>query len=533
MRFLNNLPIAAKSLIAPLVNAAVMLGIVAVVLMTYRTIERGDALAVGVARAIEHAMTLTAELRRGHTALYRAVSLKSQDVELPIVRGATYQAFEAWDRAGEALAMLEGWVGEAMTREALGAEGVAARASLIRDARQSLQDYVLIGKEAADFVEADAFVATMYLTSAGKKYVEAETEVSAIVAGLNTERDRIEKEATRTLGAALYQVGSATAIAILFSLAVTLGLARLISRPIEALTETMGRLAAGDLTIELPKIDRADEIGRMTAALHTFRDSAVVAEQATLERQHSQKLEALGTLAGGIAHDLNNTLVPVMALTTMTARRLPEGSRERANLDTVAQAAVRARDLVKQILAFSRKEKIEKQKLDLAEIAREALKMMRASVPSTTQIIAEIGPVAPVIGDPGQLHQVLVNLIANAAHAIGGKMGWITVGIEIQRETILLYVEDTGQGMDEATKQRIFDPFFTTKPVGEGTGLGLSVVHGIVAEHGGRIEVKSRLGEGSRFEIVFPAAPTEAPELTEIDAPAERDDRPLLIALAG
>jgi signal transduction histidine kinase len=248
------------------------------------------------------------------------------------------------------------------------------------------------------------------------------------------------------------------------------------------------------------------------------RNSAVEAVRAAQQRQHSQKLEALGTLAGGIAHDLNNALVPILALAKVTARRLPEGGRDRANLDIISRAAERGRDLVKQILAFSRKEKVERQPVNLADLARETLTMMRASMPSTVQIVPQIATVPMMIGDPGQLQQVLVNLLTNAAQAIGDEMGSITVTLRCRAaetlvgcgnhpgEDIVLIVEDTGKGIDDTVRARIFDPFFTTKPVGEGTGLGLSVVHGIVAEHGGRIEVSSRTGEASRFTVYFPAA---------------------------
>jgi signal transduction histidine kinase len=338
-----------------------------------------------------------------------------------------------------------------------------------------------------------------------------------IISDLNSRRGQIEHDAAGALGQALYQVGGATALAILLSLSVALALACLISRPIKRLTETMRLLASGDLTIESRNSERKDEIGVMMAALHTLRESAVEAVRAAQQRQHSQKLEALGTLAGGIAHDLNNALVP-MALAKVTARRLPEGGRDRANLDIISRAAERGRDLVKQILAFSRKEKAERQPVGLADLARETLRMMRASMPSTVQIVPQIATVPMMIGDPGQLQQVLVNLLTNAAQAIGDEMGSITVTVRCRAaetlvgggnrpgEDIVLIVEDTGKGIDDTVRARIFDPFFTTKPVGEGTGLGLSVVHGIVAEHGGRIEVSSRAGEGSRFTVYFPAA---------------------------
>ena len=408
-RLLNDLPIAAKSLIAPSVSAAVMLGIVTLVLVSYQTIERANALGIGIAHAVEHAMDFTAELRRGHTALYRAVSFKSQDVELPIVRSSTHEAAEAWDKAGKALAALDTSIHSDIALDALGAAGIGGEAALARGADDALQAYVVIGREALDFVEADAFVATMYMTGAEKQYVEAERKAAMIISDLNSRRGQIEHDAAGALGQALYQVGGATALAILLSLSVALALARVISRPIKRLTETMRLLASGDLTVESRNSERKDEIGVMMAALHTLRESAVEAVRAAQQRQHSQKLEALGTLAGGIAHDLNNALVPILALAKVTARRLPEGGRDRANLDIILRAAERGRDLVKQILAFSRKEKVERQPVGLADLARETLRMMRASMPSTVQIVPQIATVPMMIGDPGQLQQVLVS----------------------------------------------------------------------------------------------------------------------------
>lgn len=243
-----------------------------------------------------------------------------------------------------------------------------------------------------------------------------------------------------------------------------------------------------------------------------------------LERQllHSQKLEALGTLAGGIAHDLNNTLVPIMALSKLTARRCEDGNLVRANLETIYQASVRARDLVNRVVAFSRKDESEKHNTDIAETINEALKLLRATIPSSINLEARIGEVPPIPADMTQIHQVVTNLVANASQALGSGIGTITVtlgvlpGLSGQPE-ICLSVSDTGTGMDEATQQRIFEPFFTTKAVGEGTGLGLSIVHGIVVSHGGRIEVKSEPGKGTRFDLHFPipaaAAPAAAGEI--------------------
>jgi PAS domain S-box-containing protein len=261
--------------------------------------------------------------------------------------------------------------------------------------------------------------------------------------------------------------------------------------------------------------DEAGNPAYMAGTCHDVTEiRAAQAREKELERQlmHSQKLEALGTLAGGVAHDLNNTLVPILALSKLALDELPESSVARSDIETIVQASQRARDLVKQILAFSRKQDLVKQEVDFAQVTRDALHMLRASVPTTIQIVDQILDVPPVFGDPGELHQVVVNVVTNAAQAIGRDVGRVTVRLwaasELSGEpgsAVWLSITDTGCGMDEATLDRIFEPFFTTKDVGDGTGLGLSVVHGIVTRHGGTITVRSKPGEGSEFTLTLPA----------------------------
>jgi hypothetical protein len=204
-----------------------------------------------------------------------------------------------------------------------------------------------------------------------------------------------------------------------------------------------------------------------------------------LERQlmHSQKLEALGTLAGGVAHDLNNTLVPILALSKVVLEDLPESSPMRADIETIIRASERARDLVKQILAFSRKRPLANQKVDLALMTREALRMLRASVPASIQIVDHISEVSPVFGDAGQLHQVVINLVTNAAQAIGNGLGKITISLWEAAEQkplrsdeggtlVYLSITDTGCGMDEATLNRIFEPFLRPRGSARAPALG-------------------------------------------------------------
>ncbi|HKW53050.1 MAG TPA: cache domain-containing protein [Stellaceae bacterium] len=274
-----------------------------------------------------------------------------------------------------------------------------------------------------------------------------------------------------------------------------------------SLKTKMERLAGGELTVDISEAERADEIGDMGRAMRVFKDNAIAKRELEMAMNHAGRIDALGRLAGGIAHDLNNALVPVLAMTKTVLSRMAKDNRERAKLDLVLTGAQRSKDLVQQILAFCRKEAIEKREFDLAKVVDDGVKMLRASLPSTIKIVGLVDRVPPIFGDPGQLNQVLINLATNAAHAIGERVGTITIRLGAEGDARLrLTVADDGCGMNEKTKSRIFEAFFTTKELGKGTGLGLSLVHGIVTSHDGTISVDSTPGEGTRFDIVLPTA---------------------------
>jgi PAS domain S-box-containing protein len=259
------------------------------------------------------------------------------------------------------------------------------------------------------------------------------------------------------------------------------------------------------------------------------------------ELRQSQKLQSIGTLAGGIAHDLNNLLVPILGLTELTMEDLGKGDRHYRNLGNVIGAAERARRLVEQILAFSRRDMPSRRPVRLGDIIPEVMPLLRSGVSSSVAIHVEIDPATPeILADATQLHQVLMNLASNAADAMGIKGGSITIRVApaildaafCQVHTNMtpgpaarLAVSDTGAGMDKETTKRMFEPFFTTKGVGEGTGLGLAVVHGIVSAHGGTIAVDSVLRSGTTFTIYFPAA--SAASLAAADRPAAVAQPPL------
>jgi PAS domain S-box-containing protein len=244
------------------------------------------------------------------------------------------------------------------------------------------------------------------------------------------------------------------------------------------------------------------------------------------ELRQSQKLQSIGTLAGGIAHDLNNLLVPILGLTELTMEDMDKSNRHYRNLGNVIAAAERARRLVEQILAFSRRDTPSRRPVRLGDIIPEVMPLLRSGVSSSVAIREQLDPATPaILADATQIHQVMMNLASNAADAMGIKGGSITIQVspvmldaafcQLHADmkpgpAACLRISDTGKGMDKETLKRIFEPFFTTKGVGEGTGLGLAVVHGVVTAHGGAVTVESALGRGTVITIYFPAAPAES-----------------------
>jgi PAS domain S-box-containing protein len=258
-----------------------------------------------------------------------------------------------------------------------------------------------------------------------------------------------------------------------------------------------------------------DETGRFISYVKASKD--VTRENLLmLQLRQSQKMEAIGTLAGGIAHDFNNILGAIMGYAELIQDDLPPTSIPGQNMEQVMAAIERAKDLVSQILTFSRMTETERKPLQLQPIIKEVIKLLRASIPSTVEIRQDIDEhAASTMADPVQIHQILMNLCTNAASAMQEKGGILTISLEaanmqerffIDREKtntsyLKLMVTDTGVGIPKSMLERIFDPFFTTKAPGLGTGLGLSVVHGIVSSYGGKIFVESTEGVGTCFTI--------------------------------
>jgi signal transduction histidine kinase/ActR/RegA family two-component response regulator len=269
-------------------------------------------------------------------------------------------------------------------------------------------------------------------------------------------------------------------------------------------------------------------------------------ERAELEKQlfQLQKMETIGTLAGGIAHDFNKSLTPILGYTDMALEELPEESNLRFDIEQINNAALRGKDLVQQILTFSREVDSNKKPIRLQPIISEVLNLLKASFPPGVMIRQNLDPlIGTVLADPTHIHQIVMNLCTNASHAMMKSGGVLEVKLDAVRieakqaekirnlkkgEYIRLSISDTGYGMDLKTKERIFEPFFTRKEVGSGSGLGLSVVHGIINNYGGAIEVESMPGKGTTFRIFLPKHSSEALDADKLEKKPIKGDEHIL-----
>ena len=339
-------------------------------------------------------------------------------------------------------------------------------------------------------------------------------------------QERIQLALTRMLWLLAGYLAVAIAIAIILS--------HRLSRPIQRLQAVSRAISSGDYTRALNVNTGIRELHELAVDLEAMRRelvgvndrleakikekeiSEVRREELQKQLRHRQRLETVGTLASGIAHEINNVLVPIMLFTGTALQDLPPSAAPRANLERVLAAARRAKDIVKKILTFSRELGEAKLALiDLREVVAEALHLFSVLAPPTIEIRTEIDESIPSVrADATLAAHLLMNLCTNAYQAMEGAKGMLTIGLRYEEHADLggillprveLWVRDTGRGMDSATVERIFEPFFTTRSVGQGAGLGLSVVHGIVESFGAGITVESKIGAGTTFRIFFPA----------------------------
>lgn len=301
--------------------------------------------------------------------------------------------------------------------------------------------------------------------------------------------------------------------------------------PLAEIAQKMSLFGAGHLNENLPSSARRDEIGvlqnqfgNMVVGIRTAEEMKEALERMQYEEerkrledqlQQAQKMEAMGTLAGGIAHDFNNILVPILGYCELALNKTPVGHAIHPFLEKMLSGATRAQELVKQILTFSRRQNEHVSPIQLSPIIKEAVKLIRASLPSSIELHTEITTEScRVLANPTQIHQCIMNLCTNAYHAMKRTGGSILVSLKPTNgpkhvdsngsDWVCIEVKDTGCGMPPEVLEQIFNPYFTTKEEGEGTGLGLAVVHGIVKGMQGHLSVESQVNEGTTFSLFLP-----------------------------
>lgn len=351
-------------------------------------------------------------------------------------------------------------------------------------------------------------------------------------------QERIHLALNRMLIALTVYFGVAMVIAIVLS--------RRMSRPIHRLQDVSRSIASGDYAQALQVTTGIRELHELAEDLEDMRRelvgvndrlqakikekeiSEIRREELQKQLRHRQRLETVGTLAGGIAHEFNNVLVPIILFTDMALQDLPESSPSRSDLERVLAAAQRAKDVVRKILTFSRElGDVKLALIDLKTVVAEGLNLFSALASPSIEIRTHLADDIPMVRADGTLAvHMVINLCTNAYQAMQGTRGVLTIGLRHHEASPLpgdsgarveFWVSDTGHGMDPVTVERIFEPFFTTRSVGQGTGLGLSVVHGIVESFGANIRVATEPGKGSTFSVFFPAV--QRTELAESDAP--------------
>ena len=342
--------------------------------------------------------------------------------------------------------------------------------------------------------------------------------------------DQIRLAMHRTLLALAGYLCVAVAVAIVFG-------ARL-SRTVVELARVARRIASGNYVESLRLQTSVRELDQLGADLENMRGELVGVNERLraeinerertemrrleLERrlQHRHRVETVGTLAGGIAHEINNALLPIMLLAESAMAELPQASPAFSDLEQILSSARRAKEIVAKVLMFSREAGIAKlEAIDLPTVVAEALRLFRLLIPASVEVHTHIeGPFSPVMADAALAVQLVMNLCTNGYQAMHGQTGTLEITLRAERvrlsddaevpagEYVVLVVMDTGHGMDAATLERIFEPFFTTREVGRGSGLGLAVVHGIAESFGATIVVDSEVARGTTFEVYFPVA---------------------------
>ena len=388
------------------------------------------------------------------------------------------------------------------------------------------------------------------LEKSGRRYVRVITPIHTVTEIVGTYQIELtlERVDSQIAAAARELIIGYFVMAILFASILYWTLRVLVIQPIADVNRGVERIAGGDFDYRIP-LNSNDELGTLASAFNKMGNdledsrseltklnekleqrvdrrsrqlSAEIAvrELAETELAHHQKLESLGNLSGGIAHNLNNLLQPMFALSRMLTKKLPVGSKELEYAEKIAQASERAKDLVTRIVLFSRRDLPGRELVDICKLIDEALALTKDTLPATANLNVDLDKdTGLILADASQIETAFINLLSNAADSLNGQSGQIFIslsGCDLEGDFsekgvehspgpyAKLVVQDNGIGMGAETLERLFEPFFTTKDIGKGTGLGLSSAYGIVQNHHGLITCDSQLGVGSTFEMYLP-----------------------------
>ncbi|BDV43529.1 histidine kinase [Geotalea uraniireducens] len=391
--------------------------------------------------------------------------------------------------------------------------------SRLPEIKKSTAPRVFEGRNIFEFW-APVFSSISYPSAESLFFIRNQPETQKIIGYVRiiVDKEPLNKKLDSLL---MISVGMALAF-LLLSTFISYFIVRRITRPLNRLTEGIQSLESGN-SFEPVTVETHDEIGRLAQAFNhmaeTIKKREAEKEHLAEELRHAQKMEAIGTLAGGVAHDFNNILTAIVGFGTLLQRSLKQDNPYQVYVDQILNAADRATNLVKRLLAFGRKQVINPRPTDLNEIIKSIEKLLARLISEDIDFEINLHD-APLIChvDSGQIDQILMNLVTNARDAMpdGGTLSIRTGRIvldesyfgQVERSKpgnyATITVADTGMGMDEETKERVFDPFFTTKEVGKGTGLGLSMVYGIIKQHDGFVTVDSKHGTGTIFTICLP-----------------------------
>ena len=366
-----------------------------------------------------------------------------------------------------------------------------------------------------------------------------------LVAYEREEADRLNRDARGSYALTRNVFVGLSGLVLITAVLMGVRLTRSIVRPLRQGVQTANALAEGDLALEIP-VGRGDETGELLAAMRDMAARLRKAKDLEAQLLQAQKLETVGLLAGGVAHDFNNILTVIAGQAQLGMLKTPARDGNHARFLSIDQAGERAAALIRQLLAFSRKQQLAPRPMSLNATVSDLRKMLGRLIGENIELILALDKGAGHIhADPVQVEQILLNLSVNARDAMpsGGRLTLETRGVEVDAALtgryvglapgphVLLAVTDTGIGMPPEVRDRIFEPFFTTKEQGKGTGLGLSTVYGIVTQSGGHISVASEPGRGTRFEILFPRLSGAAvvPEATGATVPLPRGQEAVLL----